>query len=85
MKQIIEITNKCNCLTWTTATNQKSLWPTYFESVLVREQYTVIDWVQGQQQFCLTRGRICCPKPQAEGNRSFRGSNKTAVVLEANL
>ena len=47
--------------------------------------YTVIDWVRGQQQFCLTRGRICCPKPQAEGNRSVRGSNKTAVVREASL
>ena len=24
--------------------------------------YTVIDWLLGQQQFCLTRGRICCLK-----------------------
>ena len=49
------------------------------------QQYTVIDWVRGQQQFCLTRERICCPKPQAEGNRSVRGSNKTAVVRGASL
>ena len=40
-----------------------------------RLQYTVIDWVQGQQQFCLTRGQICCLEPQAEGNRSVLGSN----------
>ena len=25
-------------------------------------EYTVIGWVRGQQQFCLTRGRICCPE-----------------------
>ena len=46
---------------------------------------TVIDWVRGQQQFCLTRGRIRCPKPQAEGNRSVLGSNQIAVVREASL
>ena len=28
---------------------------------------TVIDWVRGQQQFCLTRKRICCPQPTASG------------------
>ena len=33
-----------------------------------------------QQQFCLTRGQICCPKLQVECNRSVWGSNKTAVV-----
>ena len=49
------------------------------------QQYTVIDWVRGQQQFCLTRGWICCPKPQAEGNRSVRVSIITAVVREASL
>ena len=27
---------------------------------------SAIDWVRGQQQFCLTRGRICCPKPQGQ-------------------
>ena len=26
------------------------------------KEYTVIHWVRGQQQFCLTQGRICCPK-----------------------
>ena len=43
---------------------------------------TVIDWLLGQQQFCLTLERICCPKPAASGNRSVLGSNKTAVILE---
>ena len=38
-----------------------------------RGQYTIIDWVQGQQQFCLNRERI----------RSR--SNKTAVVQGASL
>ena len=41
---------------------------------------TVIDWLLGQQQFCLTLERICCPQPAASGNRSVLGSNKTAVV-----
>ena len=44
--------------------------------------YTVNDWVRGQQQFCLTRERICCPKPHAEGNISVLGSNKTAELSE---
>ena len=43
---------------------------------------TVIDWLLGQQQFCLTDKGICCPQPAALGNRSFLGSNKIAVVLE---
>ena len=46
------------------------------------QQYTVIDWLLGQQQFCLTLERIGCPQPAASGNRSVLGSNKTAVVLE---
>ena len=45
---------------------------------------TIIYWVRGKQQFCLTRERICCPKPQAEGNRSVRGSNKTKLLLSSN-
>ena len=40
------------------------------------QYYTVIDWVRVQQQFCLTRGRIRCPKPRAEGNWSDWGSIK---------
>ena len=44
--------------------------------------YTVNDWVRGQQQFCLTRERICCPKPHAEDNISVLGSNKTAELSE---
>ena len=43
-------------------------------------QYTVIDWVRGQQQFCLTQERIFCPKPQAEGTRSVQGSTKLQSV-----
>ena len=43
---------------------------------------TVIDWLLGQQQFCLTLERICCAQPAAWGNRSVTGANKTAVVLE---
>ena len=34
-------------------------------SLVINIYYTVIDWVRGQQQFCLTRGRICCTKPAA--------------------
>ena len=49
------------------------------------KQYTVIDWVRGQQLFCFTRGLICCPKPKADGNSSVRGSNKTAVVRGTSL
>ena len=41
---------------------------------------TVIDWVRGQQQFCLKGGRICYPKAQAHGNRSVRGLKKSVVV-----
>ena len=44
-------------------------------------QYTVIDWVWGQHKFCLTQERIYCPKVQAEGNRSLRGSNKTSQSI----
>ena len=40
------------------------------------QYYTVIDWVRVQQQFCLTRGRIRCPKPRAEGNLLVRVSTK---------
>ena len=43
---------------------------------------TVIDWLLGQQQFCLTLERICCPHPADSGNRSVLASNKIAVVLE---
>lgn len=52
----------------------------FFWSTL--SHYTVTDWVWGQHQLCLTKGRICCPKPLAEGNRSVWGSYKTAVVRE---
>ena len=40
---------------------------------------TVIDWLLGQQQFCLTLEQICCPQPAALGNRSILRSNKTAL------
>ena len=43
---------------------------------------TVIYWVLGQPQFCLTLERICWSQPAASGNRSVLGSNKIAVVLE---
>ena len=43
---------------------------------------TVIDWIPGQQQFCLTRERIYSPQTAASYNRSVLGSNKTTVVLE---
>ena len=51
-------------------------------NLLLVVQYPFIDSIQEQQQGCLIRGRICCPKPQAKCNRSVQGSNKTAVVLE---
>ena len=47
------------------------------------QHYIFLYRIRGQQHFCLTRGRIFCPKPQAEGNRAVRGSNKIAVVREA--
>ena len=39
----------------------------------------VIDWLLGEQQFCLTLER-----PSASGNRSVLGSNRTTVFLEPN-
>ena len=51
-------------------------------NLLLVVQYPFIDSIQEQQQCCMIRGRICCPKPPAKGNRSVQGSNKTAVVLE---
>ena len=53
----------------------------FFLNMMVYNK-TVIDWLLGQQQFCLTLERICCPQPAALGNRSVLGSNETAVVLE---
>ena len=45
---------------------------------------SVIDWLLGQQQFCLTFERIRCPQPaDASRNRSILGSNKTVIVLES--
>ena len=37
---------------------------------------TVINWLLGQQQFCLTLEQICCPKLAALDNRSILRSNK---------
>ena len=44
---------------------------------------TVIEWLLGQQQFCLTLERISCLQPAASGNRSVLESNKTAIVFES--
>ena len=41
-----------------------------------------MDWLLGQQQFCLMLERLCCPQPAALGKRSVLGLSKTAVVLE---
>ena len=38
-----------------------------------------------EQPLSLTLERICCPQSAASGNRSFLGSNKTAVVREPSL
>ena len=35
----------------------------YTELSIIEKVYSY--WVRGQKQFCLTRGRICCPKQQA--------------------
>ena len=43
---------------------------------------TIMDWLLGQQQFCLILERNRCPQPATSGNGSHLGSNKTAVVLE---
>ena len=44
----------------------------HWKNHYLRTYYTVIiDWVQGQQQLCLTRERICCPKPATNSYSIF--------------
>ena len=56
-------------------------WIIFFFKMKVHNK-SFIDWVRGQQQFCLPLDRICCPQPAASGNRSVLWSNKNAVFLE---
>ena len=37
---------------------------------------TVVDWLLGQRQLCLTLERTCCPKPQSSG--------QTKLLLSSN-
>ena len=53
----------------------------FFEKMKVYNK-TVIDWLLGQQQFCLTLERICCSQPAGSGNISVLRSNKIAIVLK---
>ena len=54
----------------------------FFRKKIKVYNITVIDWLLGKQQVCLTLERICCSQPAVSGNRSVLRSNKTVVVLE---